>query len=167
MRDNPEGLGTTRPMREALDAVLDRLQRELVRLPHASTPHDVSTARIGGFAKLGAALDRYLHTVFCYVALHAATSPDELAKRLSLRLDRATMGTLAHALRPFAALPLAQDPAVRWILAELHDRSALARVIDLRNRFVHQRTLPPVNEVHTCLVQLGNALKPQRMLLNA
>ncbi|MFO0562909.1 MAG: hypothetical protein U0269_33120 [Polyangiales bacterium] len=152
-------------MRERLDEVLARIDKELDR---SDSPHTTAgTAYVGGIAKLGANLDAYLLEVWRWVNVRLQRDPDEIARSSNppILLDRATAGQLLFLLSKLATSAVADEPEVRWVIAEARDGSALDRALSLRNAIVHGRTTPDAKSIRAALSQLRNALAPQRALL--
>lgn len=155
----------THEMATALTAVLDRIDRELARAQSETSP--ASTERVGGLAKLGGVLDKYLLAVWRWVCLSVGADPDSTARHNDppIALDRATAGQLCFLLGTFTKQPVTEQAPVRWIFAEIRPGSALDRALKLRNQVVHDRETPALAEVRSTLTALRAALQPQRDLL--
>ncbi len=167
MYTKPSSAASTSEMILTLDAVLERVTRELERVPSAG--EKPSTVRVGGITKLGATLDAYLLTVWRWVCAFVGADPDQLARQAKppIFLDRVTAGQLAYLLGDYVGSPVASEPAVRWIFAELRLGSALDRALKFRNQVVHDRESPDADSLRTMLVALQSALTPQRAMLTA
>lgn len=166
MNAYPPTIATTVSMRERLDELLARIDKEIAR---SNSPHTAATAYIGGMAKLGACLDAYLLEVWCWVNIRLRRDPYEVARHSNppILLDRATAGQLLFLLsKVVTSTPVvAREPEVRWVLSEAREGSALDRTLSLRNAIVHGRTMPDPTIIRKTLLQLRNALAPQRALL--
>lgn len=152
-------------MRERLDEVLARVDRELER---SDSPNATAgTAYVGGIAKLGANLDAYLLDVWRWINVRLQRDPDAIARGANppILLDRATAGQLLFLLNQFVGSAVANEPEVRWVIAEAREGSALVRALELRNAIVHGRTTPDARSIRETLSRLRNALAPQLALL--
>lgn len=152
-------------MRERLDQVLARIDKELAR---TDSPHTTAgTAYVGGIAKLGANLDAYLLEVWRWVNARLGRDPDAIARRANppILLDRAGAGQVLFLLSALVGSAIANEPEVRWVIAEARDGSALDKAIALRNAIIHGRTAPDAKTIRETLARLRNALAPQRALL--
>lgn len=152
-------------MRDRLAAVLERIDKELDR---SESPHTTAgTAYVGGITKLGAALDHYLLEVWRWVCAQHRVDPQVAASRINagLLLDRASAGQLRYLLVRPEAQSLANEAAVRWVLPEMREGSALDQALQLRNGIVHGRVAPDARTIRRLLEQLRNALAPQLALV--
>jgi hypothetical protein len=157
---------STTSMRERLDEVLARIDKELQRADSASTT--AGTTYVGGVTRLGASLEAYLLEVWRWANVRLRRDPEEVARRSSppVLLDRVTAGQLLYLLSTLVGSAIANEPQVRCVIAEARDGSSLERALALRNAIVHGRTTPDVETIRATLARLRDALAPQRALLD-
>lgn len=128
------------PLTSAVSSLLERLQTERVRGPNLP-----STFRVGGLSKLGSQLERTLRLAVSEAAEETGSSAEALLAEVGARMPpaRAAAGQLAMALRRVPRAKV-RDAGLRLVLDDLKDaRSAIQRVIDLRNRVTHDGEIPP------------------------
>lgn len=166
MKENSGTTMSTTAMRERLDEVLARIEKELDRSDSVSTT--AGTTYVGGVTRMGASLEAYLLEVWRWSNARLRRDPEEVARRSTppVLLDRVTAGQLLYLLSTLAGSTIANEPQVRCVIAEARDGSSLDRALSLRNAIVHGRTTPDVETIRATLTRLRDALAPQRALLD-
>jgi hypothetical protein len=154
----------TAPMREALERVIVRIDKELAR--PISANHG-TTAYVGGIAKLGALIEQYLRAVYLWSCERSRLDASVFARSISATIvvDRAGAGQLLLLLHAMSRYSVAHEPPVQWVFAEAREGSALHQFIELRNAIVHGRSTFDAATVQSTLAKLRRALHPQLVLL--
>ncbi|MFO0629209.1 MAG: hypothetical protein U0325_26780 [Polyangiales bacterium] len=134
----------------ALEALSMRVEREITRLAGGRS---TQTEMVGGWAKIGAAVDHLLRASFIRLCAAIQAPPDATFARLTREawdLQRASAGQLLRAVRALAPSILGRSPSLDRLARHLADPT-LAMAVELRNELVHQRREPTREELGAVL----------------
>jgi hypothetical protein len=152
---------------ESSKVLCDRLVKELERSKPESGA--APTARVGGWARMGAALDGLLRGCLVFICdADRLNVEDELRRSVSgaARLDRASAGQLARVLRDLSRSPAASKREVAMICRDLlggNRSSKLWTLVEVRNRAIHDgATEPSRSETQTVLRGALDVLRAHR-----
>ena len=126
--------------RRAVSALVERLDREIAR-------QELGTVRVGGLAKVGAALEAMLESAFRLACAHQGSDPAQTYRQLDRgrRLSKAGSGQLLRALRDIG---IDHPDQVGSVLRALHADcskpagSAVDALVRVRNENAHEGRYP-------------------------
>jgi len=142
------GQASSEALERASEKLLHRTQKELKRLDSTSTSGP--TERVGGWTRLGAAVEMLLQTVTEWVCEQESRDlADEIrgAVRVAKDPSRVTAGEWLAVLRGVARVRAARHARAKVLADDAIARpSVLARAISLRNVAAHEATEPAREE---------------------